>query len=77
MIGAASEGSGLDSPKTGALSPSGSVVRGFFPSSKSRSLKKKNSILASKYIFVYVYYEKYFYDIKNCFFNDFKLLFRT
>ncbi|XP_072941084.1 uncharacterized protein cnk [Epargyreus clarus] len=32
----------------GALSPGGSGVRGIFPTSKSRSLKKKNSILAKR-----------------------------
>lgn len=32
----------------GALSPT-SAVRGIFPTSKSRSLKKKSSILASKF----------------------------
>lgn len=35
--------------KSATLSPTASVVRGMFPSSKSKSLKKKNSILASEY----------------------------
>ncbi|XP_047521014.1 uncharacterized protein LOC125060256 isoform X2 [Pieris napi] len=49
VIGAASDQS-LDSPHSpkGAVSPTGSVVRGIFPSAKSRSLKKKNSILAKR-----------------------------
>ncbi|CAK1552777.1 unnamed protein product [Leptosia nina] len=51
VIGAASEQAhlleSLHSPK-GAMSPTGSVVRGIFPTSKSRSLKKKNSILAKR-----------------------------
>ncbi|XP_023934749.1 uncharacterized protein LOC112043517 [Bicyclus anynana] len=39
---------GADSAPPAALSPAGSVVRGIFPSSKSRSLKKKNSMLAKR-----------------------------
>lgn len=39
---------GAQADTKGALSPT-SAVRGIFPTSKSRSLKKKSSILASKY----------------------------